>query len=215
MRPNQAWYGPLSIREIKIVRQGGAAQCMIDRYLHFYGRGIPCILHLWGNVIEIGAWDAEILPPQPWKVSYPNEGALRGGKRLAGYIGGIPGGIGGLLSDTQRGLHVSSLLSGGLLGIVHQGVRSAPELRRIASQDSSYASQDDRNQHQPPFWRRIPIGLLSMFGGGWLYGQGWYYFYKQRRGFGTALIWIGGSLFVFGICLILLLGVRWSWEWWL
>lgn len=128
---------------------------------------------------------------------------------------GLHGSVGGFFGNSQRSLHISSLLSSSTLGVFSQGFSGTPELSRIASQynggDSQQAGYDDK----PPFWRRIPVALFSMFGGAWLYGQGWYHFYKQRRGFGTTQICAGTVLFIFGICLWILLGVRWSWGWWI
>jgi len=110
-----------------------------------------------------------------------NDGAV-GSHLLTGSNGNVFSDLvhrgGSDASDPQRLLHFSSLPVSGSLGVFSQGFGSTPKLRRIASQDSGDNRQNERSPYDPPFWRRIVIGLLGMFGGAWLYGQGWYNFYK-------------------------------------
>ena len=90
-----------------------------------------------------------------------------------------------------------------------------PQVTSKNGQHEGNNSENSRDINKPPFRRRIIASLFMFFGGFWIYAKGWYYFYEQRKGLGTALIYGGIFMLLSGVGLWLMTGFRWSWGWYL
>lgn len=132
-------------------------------------------------------------------------------KSVRGFLSGISG----LLSDNQLSLHVSGLLSSRVLGVFSQPVSFSPQSSRIQGQEEGNYSQGDRGSSQPPIQRRFFFFLFSFSLGYVLSVWGWENIDNQRIVMGAAQIFIGSILSVSGFALLLLIGFRGSWGWWL
>ena len=107
------------------------------------------------------------------------------------------------------------LMLGGTLSTFYQFLGSTPQPTGKNGQYKGNGSEKTRDINKPPFSRRIVASLLMFFGGFWLYGLGWHYFYDQRRVLGTTLIYSGIFILLSGVGLWLITGFRWNWGWWI
>ncbi len=102
----------------------------------------------------------------------------------------------------------------GSLRITNQLFSGTPQQSSIDSQSKSDDSQSTSDINSPPFSRRIPMSVLLFFGGFYLQGRGWDYFYSGNLGYGRLIVSLGVIISLAGVTLWLCNGFRWSWGWW-